>query len=264
MSEFDDPGFRDQLQRLGGHYTDDEVAYATLLQKVRVAKRRRAAAVFGSLGAACLFAIGAFVVTGNDSHRLRPADSSVEEDQVISETTDVEPPESSTAVTESTEPASTETIATTASTTAPTEATAPISLTPNVSPPSNTSSSDHGSGSKGKGTTSSSSSSSPAPAATPSSSSTVSVAEVRTFVSDGGSITVRLQDGSLTLLDTTANAGYRLELDKNEPSQIRVKFVNDTHESRIDVTISDGHLRDDVSEETRGSTDSGSTVPGDH
>ena len=267
MSEFDDPGFRDQLQRLGGHYADDEIAYATVLQKVRVAKRRRAAAVFGGLGAACLFAIGAFAVTSNDSHRLSPADSGVEQNQAISETTGVQRPEPTT-TTESSEPAPTETIETTATTTPPTSAVEPISPTPSDTPSSNTSSSNQGSGSKGTGskgtgTASSSPPSSSAPDFTPSSSTPVSTTEVRTFVSQGGSITVRLQDNQLSLLGTKANAGYQLELDKNEPSRIRVKFVIDSHESSIDVTISDGRLRHDVNESGGASNDTGSTVAGD-
>lgn len=266
MSEFDDPGFRDQLQRLGGHYADDEIAYATVLQKVRVAKRRRAAAVFGGLGAACLFAVGAFAVTSNDSHRLSPADSGVEQNQAISETTGVQRPEPTT--TESSEPAPTETIETTATTTPPTSAVEPISPTPSDTPSSNTSSSNQGSGSKGTGskgtgTASSSPPSSSAPDFTPSSSTPVSTTEVRTFVSQGGSITVRLQDNQLSLLGTKANAGYQLELDKNEPSRIRVKFVIDSHESSIDVTISDGHLSHDVNENGGASSDTGSTVAGD-
>ena len=272
MSEFDDPGFRDQLQRLGGHYADDEIAYATVLQKVRVAKRRRGAAVFGGLGAACLFAVGAFAVTSNDSHRLSPADSGVEQNQAISETTGVQRPEPTT-TTESSEPAPTEKIETTATTTPPTSAVEPISPTPSDTPSSNTSSSNQGSGSKGtgskgtgsKGTGSVSSSppSSSAPDFTPSSSTPVSTTEVRTFVSRGGSITVRLQDNQLSLLGTKANAGYQLELDKNEPSRIRVKFVIDSHESSIDVTISDGHLSHDVNENGGASSDTGSTVAGD-
>lgn len=266
MSEFDDPGFRDQLQRLGGHYADDEIAYATVLQKVRVAKRRRAAAVFGGLGAACLFAVGAFAVTSNDSHRLSPADSGVEQNQAISETTGVQRPEPTT--TESSEPAPTETIETTATTTPPTSAVEPISPTPSDTPSSNTSSSNQGSGSKGTGskgtgTASSSPPSSSAPDFTPSSSTPVSTTEVRTFVSQGGSITVRLQDNQLSLLGTKANAGYKLELDKNEPSRIRVKFVIDSHESSIDVTISDGHLSHDVNENGGASSDTSSTVAGD-
>ena len=266
MSEFDDPGFRDQLQRLGGHYADDEIAYATVLQKVRVAKRRRAAAVFGGLGAASLFAVGAFAVTSNDSHRLSPADSGVEQNQAISETTGVQRPEPTT--TESSEPAPTETIETTATTTPPTSAVEPISPTPSDTPSSNTSSSNQGSGSKGTGskgtgTASSSPPSSSAPDFTPSSSTPVSTTEVRTFVSQGGSITVRLQDNQLSLLGTKANAGYQLELDKNEPSRIRVKFVIDSHESSIDVTISDGRLSHDVNENGGASNDTGSTVAGD-
>lgn len=265
MSEFDDPGFRDQLQRLGGHYADDEIAYATVLQKVRVAKRRRGAAVFGGLGAACLFAVGAFAVTSNDSHRLSPADSGVEQNQAISETTGVQRPEPTT--TESSEPAPTEKIETTATTTPPTSAVEPISPTPSDTPSSNTSSSNQGSGSKGTGskgtgTVSSSPPSSSAPDFTPSSSTPVSTTEVRTFVSRGGSITVRLQDNQLSLLGTKANAGYQLELDKNEPSRIRVKFVIDSHESSIDVTISDGHLSHDVNENGGASSDTGSTVAG--
>ena len=266
MSEFDDPGFRDQLQRLGGHYADDEIAYATVLQKVRVAKRRRAAAVFGGLGAACLFAVGAFAVTSNDSHRLSPADSGVEQNQAISETTGVQRPEPTT-TTESSEPAPTEKIETTATTTPPTSAVEPISPTPSDTPSSNTSSSNQGSGSKGTGskgtgTVSSSPPSSSAPDFTPSSSTPVSTTEVRTFVSRGGSITVRLQDNQLSLLGTKANAGYQLELDKNEPTRIRVKFVIDSHESSIDVTISDGHLSHDVNENGGASSDTGSTVAG--
>ena len=47
----DDSVLREQLQRLAGHFPSDEVAYAALQNRVRAAKRRRAAVAVSTFGA---------------------------------------------------------------------------------------------------------------------------------------------------------------------------------------------------------------------
>ncbi len=72
MSEFEDPQLKERLQRLAGPAADDELAYVRLQQGVRVAKRRRLAAVGAGFGAACLIAVGSLTLFGRGQERLSP------------------------------------------------------------------------------------------------------------------------------------------------------------------------------------------------
>ena len=73
MNDFDDSVLRDQLQRLGGHGPDEAGAYLALQQRVGVAKRRRAAAVVGGLGVTLMIGFAAAAYQPPSSSRLVPA-----------------------------------------------------------------------------------------------------------------------------------------------------------------------------------------------
>ncbi len=77
--------------------------------------------------------------------------------------------------------------------------------------------------------------------------------ETKTDVSKGGTITVRLRAGVLTLLDQMTNSGYTSQVENNEATRIRVRFDTSNGYSRIEVTIgSDGHMLVDASENYSG------------
>ena len=74
MSEFEDRQLAARLGRVGGEQPDDNRAYATVLGKVRRARRRRAAALAGGtmLGLA-LLATAVAINTGQSGRSLQPA-----------------------------------------------------------------------------------------------------------------------------------------------------------------------------------------------
>ena len=77
--------------------------------------------------------------------------------------------------------------------------------------------------------------------------------ETRTVVSRGGTVTVRLQAGVLTLLETAPSAGFTPDIEMQESARIRVRFDTSNGYSRIEVTIgSDGHMLVDVQENYSG------------
>src|SRR5262245_53763935 len=85
MSEFDDQVVRDQLQRLAGHYPDEDVAMAAMLQRVRVAKRRRAVVGAGGLCAVLVLGLSTAAFVNRDTHHLAPvASNEVDDDSTTS------------------------------------------------------------------------------------------------------------------------------------------------------------------------------------
>jgi hypothetical protein len=77
-----------------------------------------------------------------------------------------------------------------------------------------------------------------------------SVDESRTITAAHGSITVRLHDGELTLVDQHAEDGFAFRLDRNDPDRIRVRFRSDQATSQIDVFIAGGHIASTVEEQS--------------
>ncbi|HEX5615135.1 MAG TPA: hypothetical protein VFZ83_08265 [Acidimicrobiia bacterium] len=73
-------------------------------------------------------------------------------------------------------------------------------------------------------------------------------AEERTFTSDGGSVWVRLEGGTLTLIAATPNADYTAEIVDERADRVEVRFTSDDgdRESRIRVRIEDGRIVDDI------------------
>ncbi|CAB4881843.1 unannotated protein [freshwater metagenome] len=227
MSEFDDSDLRGQLQRLAGHGPDDDAAYARLQRRVHVARRRRSTAMLGGLGVIVALGIATIAFNNRSDSQISPANSSAEITEVSA------PAQQSTVAT--TAPTGPDTSAvknpgTAAPSTVDTPGTTPAVL-PATTPSPNQSPS-----------TTTSASTGPLPAG-----------ETRSGVSLGGTITVRLQNGALTLVGTTANPGHTSQIEKNEATRVRVRFDASNGFSRIEVTIGpDGHMIVDVTENYSG------------
>jgi hypothetical protein len=214
MNEFDDPELRRMLHNSGGAPLDVDAAFDRVQGRVRQVKRRRAAAVGGAAG--CLV-LGMAVFAGtraNDGGTVRPAATSTDIETSVPAST------STPVTTASTSPTAT-TVTTTVTTTAPsvaTTVTAPTT-TPASSPTT------------AAGTT--------PPPATP---------VTRTFSGVGGSITVRLENGSLTLVSTNASAGFGTEIQKSSGDRVEVRFESDDHRTEIRVDVVGNSMSPEIDE----------------
>ena len=259
MSDFRDPELERLLGGTGGPAPDVNVAYERVKGRVRQAKRRRAAVVGG---AACtlLLAMGVLVAGRNDragsiqpgGEITAPDDSRLQPD----DTTDDSTPDSTDATTESTTdevpgpsttpspsaPAgttpnnstapgttvanvgSTPTQSTVAST--PTTATVPVASTPVTTAPT---------------------SSDPASTAPPATSAPVT----QSFDGVGGSVTVRLQDGTLTLLGYQAADGFGAEVKQSSGDRVEVRFESANHRTDARVDLSNGSMVQNFDESER-------------
>ncbi len=125
---------------------------------------------------------------------------------------------------------------TTTVTTPHTDATAPdrgatITTIPVVVPPATTDGS-HGSRGPGDGKTST----------------TVAQSGTHTYTSAGGSVTVNLRNGALTLVSYPAAAGYTAEVHSTQPDDVEVRFTKDGTEWRIRVRLDHGQLVREISQ----------------
>jgi hypothetical protein len=79
----------------------------------------------------------------------------------------------------------------------------------------------------------------PAPAAAP---------ITQTYSSPGGSITVRLADGAVSLVSTQPAAGFSQETDDLGPSRVEVRFDDGSTEWRIRVDVVNGQLQPEITQ----------------
>ena len=70
----------------------------------------------------------------------------------------------------------------------------------------------------------------------------------RTYSGTGGSITIRSDGTALILVSTHPNAGYTTEVTHNESTRIEVRFRSGSHDTGIEVRLTDGQLTHRVSE----------------
>jgi hypothetical protein len=70
----------------------------------------------------------------------------------------------------------------------------------------------------------------------------------QTFSSDGGTVTVKLERGALSIVASQAAAGYSKELHDTGPDRVEVRFTNDEGEWRIRVDLVNGALVPEISE----------------
>lgn len=217
--EFDDPQIESMLGRLSGAYPDDNVAYAAVRGRVRQVKRRRAF-VASTAACAALFALATFAAQGGgNGGQLTPADSF---DESTAVTVTDEGAETSASVDDSVD----DSVDTTAA-----ETTIPV-ISLSIPDPSTSGSSGNSGSGNGSSTTS--------PATDGD----------RTYPSDGGSITVSVTDGRLTLLGTAPADGWEERVDqrKQEADRVRVEFTDGDITWRIEIRIEGGQLREEITQ----------------
>ncbi len=284
MSGYDDSVLRDQLQRLGGHYLDDDIAYTRLQQRVRIAKRRRVATVMTGLGAICVLGFGAVALSHNgDTHRLSPLASSREPDNSNTTLVGINPSptaaddSSTTATTDPASTAATDTATTAAPTTAApttpaTEATTPVVIGNGQTQPTNTptthaasgkgsggsGSSGNGSGSSGgsgsgtgKSTTTTASTQTTEATSTSASPSTPDSGP-QTFTTAGGNVTVKVQNAALVLVSDPAADGFTARITSSRSDRIRVEFSNGHRLIRVEVNLDHGQVTHSITDQNSG------------
>ena len=84
----------------------------------------------------------------------------------------------------------------------------------------------------------------------------------QTFSGIGGSVTVMVSGGELSLVSFAANDGFEAEINGHGDDDVEVRFESDDHETRIRIRIHDGELREEIREEAD-DDDSDSTVDDD-
>ena len=235
MDDFEEREIRDRLQRFGGHRPDSDAAYARLQRGVRLARRRRSVSILSGLGITVVLAFSAAVYANRSNSSVSPADGG----------TDAE------VTTGNSERATDDTATESTPHTSDGDDTSGSANTLQQGNPSGNGSTSVPSGGNG-----------PANQLPPATTTAVAsqVDETKTGVSQGGSITVSVHGGVLTLFSHTATDGYSYELEDSEDTRIRVRFENSGGHSRIEATIAaNGHISFAVSESYSGSDDTSQT-----
>jgi hypothetical protein len=266
--EFRDPELARRLGELAGSVPDVTQAYGGVQHRVARVRRRRAAAWSTAAAIGVLLVGLATLRPGRSSETVNVAD------QTDGSGTVVVTSEPSTSLDSSTTVVDTSTAAAATSTTASSGATG-SSTTVDVEsvPPIGTAPTPTGAGSptttRPPSTTRPATTAQPTPAVTPAPTSPqptspppADVTESRSSI--GGSIKVRLSGGRLSLVSSSAAAGFSREVKSSGPSEIDVEFRSDSSRARIRARIVNGAISFEVIEEA-GDDDGGSdsTVPDD-
>jgi hypothetical protein len=236
MSEFDDPILRDRLSRYAGTAPGDDAAYAGVQSRVRQVKRRRVAVWSGA--AAIVIGVGAAgALTGPDGTKVtvRPADE-----------TELSTSSSASSASSSSTSTSIEGTTTIASTVPTSEVT-----TGSTVDDGDSSGPGSGSGPGGTGPSGGTNATSPTQPTQP----TQPVAPApqdgsRSAI--GGTLSVRLTDGSLTILAVTPTTGFGADIKDSSGDRIRVEFESADHRSRVTAEIANGGIVFTVEEDARG------------
>jgi hypothetical protein len=254
MSDFHDPDLRHELDRLSGPYPDDNAAFAAWQRRVGQARRRRSVAwITGAAMALIVATVGVAALQQPSRHSLVPGKSTETSPLFSSTTSTTEQHESSTTE-------STAAVTTAPTTLAPvTTASSAPEVESSLPEPEATAAAESpasGTTTKGHGTS-------------PTSAPNDSESTIQTFSSGGGNITVRQDGDRLTVVGTDPADGFRADQDRRSGRQVRVTFRSRDHRFTITVKLSDGIMKDHVSEEfdTRhdsvpDSTDSGNSGGG--
>ena len=247
MNDFHDPELERLFGRNSGPTPDVDVAYQRVQGRVRQVKRRRAVVVSG---AACtlLFAVAVFAGArsgGNNS--VQPGGSGTGADGsplTVADSSDLSVPTSDSSSTESTAPDGTTlgtgTVTTVAS--GGTVVTSPI--VPNVS----TASTAPGTTSGATPTTTAAVPSSSPSTSVPTPSTNPPALITETFSGIGGSITVRLQNGSLTLVSYNAASGFTADVQNSSGDRVEVRFESEGQRTDIRVDIAGGSMSPRIDE----------------
>lgn len=218
MSEFDDPELERLFGRASGSYPDVNVAYERVLGRVRHARRRRTVVVSG---AACgLLFFGVVLAAGRtgDSSKLRPGDRAT-----IDGSFDDARPDSVPSVTDSVPATTTLTHVTTEGSTG------------------------NSGGTSGSATTTDATENSDPSSSSPTTAPPPPVTEV--FSGEGGSVTVRLQNGTLELVSFDPADGFSAEVQHIADDRVEVRFESDGHRTNIRIDIEDGAMVPSIDEE---------------
>lgn len=242
MSEFHDPDFENLLGRSGGPMPDVNIAYQRVQGRVRQVKRRRAIV---ATSAACVVVFGAAVFAGARSpgtDTVSPANRGSD----VSNSTDDSLGSSTSLATDST----------ITSTTLVTDSSVPTQSTvagggsvtptqPGNSQPGNTSSGNTTPGNTTPGVTNPPATNPPAtnPPATNPPATDPPAPVTQTFSSGGCSITVRLQNGSLSLISTSPASGYMPDVKKAGGTRVEVRFDNGSNTIDIRVDLVNGQMQ---------------------
>ncbi|MFM2071801.1 MAG: hypothetical protein RLZZ623_2064 [Actinomycetota bacterium] len=249
MSEFDDFELARQLRAGSGPEPDLMDAQTLLSRRVMQAKRRRVAAMSSAMAVVGLLFVGSFVLRAHpeSTSRVSPATPAAEPASVPGNSDSVASTDhSSTSSTDS----STEAPGTDWNGPAPA---APM-LGASVGAAGLPSSTDEPT------TEAVTTMHNAPPSSGTNATTTVIAASTQTFESLGGSITVRLEGGAITLVSTNPVSGFRISREHHEPDRITVTFRSSDAESKIEVLLIDGAMVPTI--ENDGSTTSGS--PGTH
>ena len=68
------------------------------------------------------------------------------------------------------------------------------------------------------------------------------------YVSIGGTITVKLQNGALSLVSSTPTAGFSIDSVTDRADRVEVRFRSDDHDSRIRIDLVAGLMVDQIIE----------------
>ncbi len=232
MSEFDDPELRNRLGGLSGAFPDENRALATVHRSVTRARRRRAAAWTSGTAAVGLLVVGAYaagVRQSNDTLRPGTPDTSIG-GRVTTTSTETQP--TSTTLVETSTPTSTP-----SDSKPPTPTTGPTGIAPTATATT--------SGNTTGTTNTTGTSTATQPPTSVGTGSTTS-----TYEGLGGSIQVRLQNGTMTVLAMNAAAGYEAQDILEEPTRVEVRFRSATHSTRIRIDVVNGSMAPDIEEET--------------
>lgn len=234
MSEFDDRQLRRRLGDLAGTDPDMAAAHRRISHRTTQVRRRRVAMVSGSACVALLL-FGVVYAAGGRGPGDRIATTS---------------PASSAADPTSSAALGSTTILQTATTGPTTDATAVDgTATPEPGTSPSPASTDTAPSSP---TTPAGPSSTPANTATTGPTTAPASAVTETFTSIGGSATVRLDGGVLTLVSTAPAAGFVLDESSSSATEVEVKFRSASHESKIEVHVVDGQMVAEVEESPEG------------
>ena len=225
MSEFDDPELERLLGRAGGKYPDVNVAYEQMLGRVRQSRRRRTVVVSGAACGLLFFAAALAAGRSEDSSKVQPGDRP-SLDGSFDDSLPDSVPESSTDNTEFTDETNS-------------------GSTPNSGGTSESETTTHATANSNPPTTA------PAPPVT------------EVFSGQGGSITVRLQNGTLELVSVDAADGFVAEVQHLDNDRVEVRFESDTHRTEIRVDLEHGAMVPTIEESTTGEGDGSETTQRD-
>ncbi len=247
MHDHDDPHLSRMLGAASGPEPDSDVAYRSVLGRVKRARQRRAAAIVLGAGTACLVGLVAFSVSTNDEgRRLGPAEP-ITVDSSGASTTQVGTPgtvESADPSPGTTGPATSDLAGATTvpgvvdgtatsngsvpgggTTSVPTLPSNAATSPPPTQPPST------------QPTATTAPTQPPATAAPTTTATTTPTAQSYSHTCAGGSATVRRSSDTLALTGVSPAPGYAHSGDDVDPDRIRVKFEADGASSEIEFEI---------------------------